>query len=140
MLLEGLFEEVHCTRFRRNTVTAKFSIFYVSVAHLKWDKFIPLNLSDSIAIFCPVLVWFCACLLHDNQKTPRSPHHSFGSIPLPHPLLLLVLRPVSSDDHHLGVSVYCGCYAVLGGWAIFGSFHGSFRGRNFLSFFFLKNP
>ena len=74
------------------------------------------------------------------KKTPRSPHRSFGSIPLSHPLLLLVLRLVSSDAHHLGVSVYCGCYAVLGGWAIFGSYHGSFRGRNFLSFFFLKNP
>ena len=57
-----------CRRFGRSTVTAKFSIFYVSVAHLKWDKFIPLNLSDSIAIFCPVMVWFCAFLLHDNQK------------------------------------------------------------------------
>ena len=55
------------------------------------------------------------------KKTPRSPHRSFGSIPLSHPLLLLVLRLVSSDHHHLGVSVYCRCYAVLGGWAIFGS-------------------
>ena len=78
--------KTHCTRFRRITVTAKFSIFYVSVAHLKWDKFIPLNLSESIAIFCPIMVWFCAFLLHDNQKkSPRSPHRSFGSIPLSHP-------------------------------------------------------
>ena len=128
----------HCARSRRITVTAKFSIFYVSVAHLKWDKFIRLNLSESIAIFCPVMVWFCAFLLHDNQKTPRSPHRSFGSIPLSHPLPLLVLRLVSSDDHHLGVSVYCCCYAVLGGWGgpLLALIMGVFGDETFYPFFF----
>ena len=130
----------HCTRFGRITVTTKFSNFYGSVAHLKWDKFIPLNLSESIAIFCPVMVWFCAFLLHDNQQTPRSPHHSFGSTPLSHPLPLLVLRLVSSDDHDLGVSVYCCCYAVLGGWAILALIMGVFGDETFCPFSFLKNP
>ena len=119
-------------------MTAKFSILNDSVAHLKWDKFIPLNYQSRLRFVCPVMVWFCAFPLHDNQKAPRPPHRSFGSIPRSHPLVLLVLRLVSSDDHHLGVSVYCCCYAVLGGWAFLALIMGVFGDETSVLLLLLK--